>query len=115
MDTRGEVSHDVVSVTAELDLTIGLVKLVELVFDLFAPVQVLHRDLPILVHVVNLHELHDAVSSVQVHQVLVLVIGHQMTVHCQESHLFVSLFVDIFQKSVVSSQMLLYLILQILF
>ena len=50
--------------------------------------QILWLDLPVFVLVVQLHELHDAVRPIQVYQVLILIIGHEIAVHREKSHLF---------------------------
>ena len=81
-----EVGDDIISVAAQQDPLILLVELVQFILDLFAPVQILRRNLPVFVLVVQLHELHDAMRPVQVYQVLILIISHEVAVHREEAH-----------------------------
>lgn len=81
-----EHRNNVIGDAVQLHVATLPVELVKFVFDFFAPVEILGCDLAILVHVVQLHELEDAVRPIQVDQVLVFVVGHQVTIHCEEAH-----------------------------
>ena len=60
--------------------------------------EVLGGDLAVLVDIVEAHELEDAMGAVQVDQVLVLIVGHEITIDSQETHLISVLLIQSTEK-----------------
>jgi hypothetical protein len=63
-------------VTGELYRLCLVVEVIEMILDLFSPVQIFGRNLPGLVGVVEVYELHDAELVVADGLLAVLVVGH---------------------------------------
>ena len=81
-----KICDDIIRITAQLDPLSLLVELVQFILNFFTPVEVFRRNLPVLVHIVQLHKLHNSMRPIQVYQMFVLIVCHEVAIHCKKAH-----------------------------